>query len=65
MQYFITGASGFIGKRLVKKLLEREGSVVHFLIREVEKDSLEHLYEYWVRSPITGLARLASQPQYS
>jgi uncharacterized protein YbjT (DUF2867 family) len=34
MQYFVTGATGFIGKRLVKKLLERKGSVVHFLIRK-------------------------------
>ena len=47
MQYFLTGASGFIGKRLVKKILEREGSSVFFLIRESEKDSLEHLYEFW------------------
>jgi thioester reductase-like protein len=34
MQYFVTGATGFIGKRLVGKLLERKGSVVHFLIRK-------------------------------
>ncbi|RYF25878.1 MAG: hypothetical protein EOO23_08790, partial [Comamonadaceae bacterium] len=27
MQYFVTGATGFIGKRLVKKLLERKGAV--------------------------------------
>ena len=47
MQYFVTGATGFIGKRLVKKLLERDGSVIHFLIREVEKDSLDHIYDYW------------------
>ncbi|MEZ5718432.1 MAG: SDR family oxidoreductase [Burkholderiaceae bacterium] len=33
MQYFVTGA-GFIGKRLVKKLLERKGSVVYFLLRK-------------------------------
>ena len=32
MQYFVTGATGFIGKRLVKKLLERKGAVVYFLI---------------------------------
>ena len=47
MQYFITGASGFIGKRLVRKLLEREGSVVYFLIREAEQDALAGLYEFW------------------
>mgnify|MGYP001097241397 FL=1 len=47
MQYFLTGASGFIGKRLVKKILEREGSTVFFLIRESDKESLEHLYEFW------------------
>lgn len=33
MNYFITGASGFIGKRLVARLLERKGSVVYFLMR--------------------------------
>ena len=33
MHYFVTGATGFIGKRLVKKLLERKGAVVHFLLR--------------------------------
>ena len=47
VQYFLTGASGFIGKRLVKKILEREGSTVFFLIRESDKDALEHLYEFW------------------
>jgi len=47
VQYFLTGASGFIGKRLVKKILEREGSTVFFLIRESDKESLEHLYEFW------------------
>ena len=33
MHYFVTGATGFIGKRLVKKLLARNGAVVHFLLR--------------------------------
>ncbi|MBG6074684.1 SDR family oxidoreductase [Polaromonas sp. CG_9.11] len=31
--YFVTGATGFIGKRLVKKLLQRKGTRVYFLIR--------------------------------
>ena len=47
MQYFITGATGFIGRRLVRKLLERDGSHIFILVRESEKDSLESLREFW------------------
>jgi hypothetical protein len=41
MQYFVTGATGFIGKRLVGKLLERKGSVVHFLIRKESESKVK------------------------
>ena len=47
MHYFVTGATGFIGKRLVKKLLERKGSVVHFLIRQASESKVPELCEYW------------------
>ncbi|MES2263292.1 MAG: SDR family oxidoreductase [Pseudomonadota bacterium] len=47
MQYFVTGATGFIGKRLVKQLLARKGSVVYFLMREGSRDKLPALYDYW------------------
>jgi NAD(P)-dependent dehydrogenase (short-subunit alcohol dehydrogenase family) len=47
MHYFVTGATGFIGKRLVKKLLERKGSVVHFLIRRESEDKVAGLREHW------------------
>ncbi|MCX8005782.1 MAG: SDR family oxidoreductase [Burkholderiaceae bacterium] len=47
MQYFVTGATGFIGKRLVKKLLQRRGSVVYFLIRAGSADKVPALLEYW------------------
>src|SRR4051812_3517123 len=47
MHYFVTGATGFIGKRLVKKLLERKGSVVHFLIRKESEDKVAGLRDYW------------------
>ncbi len=47
MQYFVTGATGFIGKRLVKKLLERKGAVVHFLIRKESEGKVAGLREYW------------------
>lgn len=30
MDYFITGGSGFIGRRLIKKVLQRPNSRVHF-----------------------------------
>jgi NAD(P)-dependent dehydrogenase (short-subunit alcohol dehydrogenase family) len=59
MQYFVTGATGFIGKRLVKALLARRGAVVHFLVRPGSEGKLAALYEYWgvgkTRAvPVTG-----------
>jgi NAD(P)-dependent dehydrogenase (short-subunit alcohol dehydrogenase family) len=47
MQYFVTGATGFIGKRLVKKLLERKGTVVYFLLRKESADKVAELRSYW------------------
>jgi NAD(P)-dependent dehydrogenase (short-subunit alcohol dehydrogenase family) len=47
MRYFVTGATGFIGKRLVRKLLERKGSVVHFLIRKESEGKVGELREFW------------------
>ncbi len=47
MQYFVTGATGFIGKRLVKKLLARRGSTVYFLLREESRDKLPELLNFW------------------
>jgi thioester reductase-like protein len=47
MTYFVTGASGFIGKRLVKKLLERKGSTVYFLIRAESKKKLPKMMAFW------------------
>ena len=47
MQYFVTGATGFIGKRLVRALLARRGTVVHFLVRPGSEGKLAALYDYW------------------
>jgi NAD(P)-dependent dehydrogenase (short-subunit alcohol dehydrogenase family) len=47
MQYFVTGATGFIGKRLVKKLLERRGSVVYFLLRPESENKVAELLQFW------------------
>ncbi len=59
MHYFVTGATGFIGKRLVKTLLARKGSTVHFLVRPGSEKKLGALYEYWGTTkaravPVTG-----------
>lgn len=47
MPYFVTGATGFIGKRLVKKLLERKGAKVYFLIRKESAGKVAALRDYW------------------
>ena len=47
MTYFVTGATGFIGKRLVKKLLARRAGVVYFLIRQESRDKVPELLDYW------------------
>jgi NAD(P)-dependent dehydrogenase (short-subunit alcohol dehydrogenase family) len=38
--YFVTGATGFIGRHLVERLLAREGDI-HVLVREGSTDKLE------------------------
>ena len=58
MQYFVTGATGFIGKRLVKKLLARKSSVVYFLMREESREKVPALLEYW------GVAKTRAIPVY-
>jgi len=47
MHYFVTGATGFIGKRLVKALLARRGSTVHVLVRPGSEGKLADLQAYW------------------
>jgi NAD(P)-dependent dehydrogenase (short-subunit alcohol dehydrogenase family) len=47
MHYFVTGATGFIGKRLVKKLLERKGATVYFLLRPESERKVPELLSYW------------------
>ena len=42
--YFVTGATGFIGRHLIERLLEREGEI-HVLVREGSTEKLDALVE--------------------
>jgi thioester reductase-like protein len=46
MTYFVTGATGFIGRHLVERLLERDGDI-HVLVREGSMDRLKERIEQW------------------
>jgi NAD(P)-dependent dehydrogenase (short-subunit alcohol dehydrogenase family) len=43
MNYFVTGATGFIGRFVVERLLARKDAQVHVLIRESSADKFEAL----------------------
>src|SRR5215210_5806076 len=46
MSYFVTGATGFIGRNLVELLLQREGTI-YVLVREGSKGRLSELRNRW------------------
>jgi NAD(P)-dependent dehydrogenase (short-subunit alcohol dehydrogenase family) len=47
MNYLVTGASGFIGKRLVRGLLTRPEARVYFLMRNPTAERLAALLRFW------------------
>ncbi|HEX4187994.1 MAG TPA: SDR family oxidoreductase [Solirubrobacteraceae bacterium] len=47
MAYFVTGATGFIGRRLVERLLEQRQGKVYVLVREASTGRLDELTERW------------------
>ncbi len=58
MSYFVTGATGFIGRHLVERLLARDGGDIHVLVREGSTERLDELIERWGRperiKPVSG-----------
>jgi thioester reductase-like protein len=61
MAYFVTGATGFIGRRLVERILEQREGTIYALVREKSAGRLKELIERW--SVVTGAsARERVQP---
>ena len=63
MSYFVTGATGFIGRNLVERLLQREGTI-YVLVREGSKGRLEELQSRWGtdQERVVGIVGDLSQP---
>jgi NAD(P)-dependent dehydrogenase (short-subunit alcohol dehydrogenase family) len=58
LSYFVTGATGFIGRHLVEDLLRDRDGDVHVLVREGSREKLDALLERWPRpervTPVVG-----------
>jgi NAD(P)-dependent dehydrogenase (short-subunit alcohol dehydrogenase family) len=50
VNYFVTGATGFIGRHLVEQLLKRDGTI-YVLVREGSRARLEELIASWDAPP--------------
>jgi NAD(P)-dependent dehydrogenase (short-subunit alcohol dehydrogenase family) len=50
VNYFVTGATGFIGRHLVEQLLKRDGTI-YVLVREGSRARLEELIAGWGAPP--------------
>ena len=59
MTYFVTGATGFIGRHLLERLLERKGRI-HVLVRKQSLGRLHELTGQWERTAGTSLGKRIS-----
>jgi len=58
MAYFVTGATGFIGRHLVQELLDNRDGEIFVLVRKGSEGRLDHLLRSWGNparvTPVTG-----------
>ena len=47
MAYFVTGATGFIGRHLVQELLDNREDEIFVLVRKGSKERIERLLRSW------------------
>ena len=64
MSAFVTGGTGFIGKRLVRRLLRRDGEPVYVLMFNGTPESMASLKEVWGANSarVTAIAGDISKP---
>src|SRR5208337_3324046 len=64
MGAFVTGGTGFIGKRLVRRLLQRDAEPVYVLMFNPTPESIASLKEFWGAdfSRVTAIAGDISKP---
>ena len=60
MSYFVTGATGFIGRHLVERLLDRDGDI-YVLVREGSRDKLDQLIDEKWEPTHAGALQLQQQ----
>jgi NAD(P)-dependent dehydrogenase (short-subunit alcohol dehydrogenase family) len=62
MAYFVTGATGFIGRYLVQELVENREGEIYALCREGSRDRLEALIEQWGSDRVTPVIGDLGEP---
>ncbi len=62
MAYFVTGATGFIGRFLVQELVDNREGEIFALCREGSRDRLERLIEEWGTDRVTPVIGDLGEP---
>ncbi|WP_372728813.1 SDR family oxidoreductase [Nocardioides sp.] len=62
MSYFVTGATGFIGRHLVEELLDHREGEIHVLVRESSLPRMEMLLRRWGSDRVIPVVGDLSQP---
>src|SRR3954469_14712904 len=62
MAYFVTGATGFIGRFLVQELVDNREGEIFALCREGSRDRLDRLAEEWGTDRVTPVIGDLGEP---